>query len=437
MYGPDSEAWALARESMLLLGAGPRALLLQIAHPAVAAGVDEHSDFRADPWRRLAATLKSYLTIVYGSGPAARAEIRRLEPLHARHRRHRATAPAIPSSRCGSTPRSSTRRWSPTSAGSGRSRRERRERAYQETRPIGRAFGVPEALLPADLAAFDAYMAADAGTRRTGPAGTARPRAGRGHPPSAARATHPGGGAAPVPDPAGRRTAGRSGRRSACCRRPSATSTASRGVRASALVSAWLVAGWRAWRPLIPRTWRQMPKALAADARIAANAQPASGRQASSRRRIRPTRAAGEPRPEHRRPQVDRRRGVERIQQGHASPGEPVAVRRDVAAQGRPERGRAHLLAGIVEQVAALDVDRLVVAGGRVLVDRAVQRRRGAAARAAQPQDGPSGEVGGGLVGERLASTGRCRPARRTTGGPSRGRPGSAGWPSRRHAGSR
>ena len=67
---------------MLLLGAGPRALLLQIAHPSVAAGVDEHSDFRADPWRRLRGTLRSYLAIVYGSAAASRAEIRRLNALH-------------------------------------------------------------------------------------------------------------------------------------------------------------------------------------------------------------------------------------------------------------------------------------------------------------------------------------------------------------------
>src|SRR4051794_41573800 len=50
LYGPGSEAWALNREAMLLLGAGPRALLMQLAHPAVAAGVADHSDFRADPW---------------------------------------------------------------------------------------------------------------------------------------------------------------------------------------------------------------------------------------------------------------------------------------------------------------------------------------------------------------------------------------------------
>src|SRR5215207_7802896 len=81
-YGPASEAWRLNREAMLLLGAGPRALLLQIAHPLVAAGVAEHSDFRSDPWARLAGTLDSYLRIVYGTADAARGEIRRLSRLH-------------------------------------------------------------------------------------------------------------------------------------------------------------------------------------------------------------------------------------------------------------------------------------------------------------------------------------------------------------------
>src|SRR6476469_9542171 len=73
LYGPDSEAWALNREAMLLLGAGPRALLLQLAPPQVAAGVADHSDFRADPWARLDGTLRSYLRIVYGTRTAATA----------------------------------------------------------------------------------------------------------------------------------------------------------------------------------------------------------------------------------------------------------------------------------------------------------------------------------------------------------------------------
>src|SRR5262245_3227101 len=43
LYGRDTVSWQLNRESVLLLG-GPRALLLQVAHPAVAAGVADHSD---------------------------------------------------------------------------------------------------------------------------------------------------------------------------------------------------------------------------------------------------------------------------------------------------------------------------------------------------------------------------------------------------------
>ena len=158
MYGPDSEAWALNRESMLLLGAGPRALLLQIAHPAVAAGVDEHSDFRADPWRRLAGTLKSYLTIVYGTAPVARAEIRRLNALHrgivgtGYSARDPELSLWVHATLVDSTLVANDRWIEPLT-------RERRERAYQETRPIGRAFGVPEALLPKDLDAFEAYVA--------------------------------------------------------------------------------------------------------------------------------------------------------------------------------------------------------------------------------------------------------------------------------------
>ena len=35
----------------------------------------------------------------------------------------------------------------------------------------------------------------------------------------------------------------------------------------------WLVAGWRAWRPLLPATFRQMPKALAADRRVGGSRQ--------------------------------------------------------------------------------------------------------------------------------------------------------------------
>jgi uncharacterized protein (DUF2236 family) len=78
LYGPGSAAWAGNRDAFLLLGAGPRALLLQLAHPLVAEGVAQHSDFRDDPWSRLASTLRSYLRIIYASRAGAHAEISRL-----------------------------------------------------------------------------------------------------------------------------------------------------------------------------------------------------------------------------------------------------------------------------------------------------------------------------------------------------------------------
>ena len=36
------------------------------------------------------------------------------------------------------------------------------------------------------------------------------------------------------------------------------------------VVSAWLALGFRTWQPVLPRSWRTMPQALAADARMAA-----------------------------------------------------------------------------------------------------------------------------------------------------------------------
>ncbi|TMB76979.1 MAG: DUF2236 domain-containing protein, partial [Chloroflexi bacterium] len=51
------------RETFLLLG-GTAALLLQVAHPLVAAGVAEHSDFHHQPFGRLLRTLNTTLAIV-------------------------------------------------------------------------------------------------------------------------------------------------------------------------------------------------------------------------------------------------------------------------------------------------------------------------------------------------------------------------------------
>ncbi len=261
MFGPGSEAWRLDREAMMLLGAGPRALLLQIAHPAVAAGVAEHSDFRADPWRRLDGTLRSYLRIIYGSTAAARAEIRRLNALHRSIEGvgYSARDPEL-SLWVHATLIDST--IVVNDAWAGPLSRDRAARFYEETKPIARAFGVPDAMLPRTLDDFDAYVAA-----MMAPGGpvlvgdTARDLA------SVILAP-------PLPGLLGRLPIDPS--LYAWTLLP-AVGLLPPHVRDAfglafgpreRLIARWLVTSWRAWRPLLPEGYRQMPQALAADRRV-------------------------------------------------------------------------------------------------------------------------------------------------------------------------
>ena len=63
--GPRSASWRIIREPAVIAGGAGRALLLQVSHPAVAAGVEQHSDYRADPWGRLFRTLDTMLKLAF------------------------------------------------------------------------------------------------------------------------------------------------------------------------------------------------------------------------------------------------------------------------------------------------------------------------------------------------------------------------------------
>jgi uncharacterized protein (DUF2236 family) len=80
--GRRSLTWRCAADSRALLLA-PSALLLQVAHPVVGAGVAAHSNFRAAPWTRLIRTMRSVDRIVFGPEDIAVAEGRRLLRVHA------------------------------------------------------------------------------------------------------------------------------------------------------------------------------------------------------------------------------------------------------------------------------------------------------------------------------------------------------------------
>jgi uncharacterized protein (DUF2236 family) len=81
LFGPDSVTWQVNREGVLLLGGGA-ALIMQVAHPLVGAGVAEHSNYREDPWGRLYRTLDITTSIVFGSTAKADEASQRLRDVH-------------------------------------------------------------------------------------------------------------------------------------------------------------------------------------------------------------------------------------------------------------------------------------------------------------------------------------------------------------------
>jgi uncharacterized protein (DUF2236 family) len=82
-FAPEGVAWRVGRETALLLGGG-RALLLQVAHPLVAAGVAAHSSYRENPWRRLEQTMSTVWSVVYGSRSEADTAVARVRAVHER-----------------------------------------------------------------------------------------------------------------------------------------------------------------------------------------------------------------------------------------------------------------------------------------------------------------------------------------------------------------
>lgn len=158
--GPGTVAWESVGEYRALLGAG-RALLLQVAHPVVAGGVDEHSDFKQRPWRRLQRTIDAVMVFTYG-GPEAIEKGRQLRRLHERikgtdwrGRRYHALDPEAYA-------------WvHATLFETGLVIAERFarpfteaevERFYAEWDEIGRLLGVEDGALPGDVAGFRAYF---------------------------------------------------------------------------------------------------------------------------------------------------------------------------------------------------------------------------------------------------------------------------------------
>ncbi len=166
----------------MLLGAG-RALLLQLAHPWVAAAIAEHSRVLADPLGRFHRTFGTVFALAFGTLDEALAAARAL------HRRHDAVRGRLPMAggnfAAGAGYQANdvaALRWvwatltetallahdlvlPPLT-------REERERYYTESRLFAALYGIPQAALPPNWGAFAAYAGAmcDSGTLEVSPA---------------------------------------------------------------------------------------------------------------------------------------------------------------------------------------------------------------------------------------------------------------------------
>ncbi|HVH64239.1 MAG TPA: oxygenase MpaB family protein [Candidatus Dormibacteraeota bacterium] len=81
LFGPHSVVWRVNRDRSFPL-AGMRSLMIQALHPLAMAGVDQHSNWRKDPFGRLAATSSYVLTTTYGDTASALAAAGWVKKIH-------------------------------------------------------------------------------------------------------------------------------------------------------------------------------------------------------------------------------------------------------------------------------------------------------------------------------------------------------------------
>ena len=152
----DSVIRRVNAEPALFLAAG-RALLLQLAHPAVAQGVADHSDFQSNPFRRLQGTLEATYAVVFGSEALADAVGRRIQRIHdfVTGTSYRANDPAnllwVHATLADSALRvyrEMVEELSPADAAT----------YYREMMLVAEVFGLPVSDQPASLAGFRAYF---------------------------------------------------------------------------------------------------------------------------------------------------------------------------------------------------------------------------------------------------------------------------------------
>jgi uncharacterized protein (DUF2236 family) len=151
-----------------LLGGGP-AVLLQVAHPLVAAGVVYHSDYRNDLWQRLLRTLRALYLIVYGSKEEADNAGEAVRAVHAHvHGMTRERLGPFPAGTPYSASDPHLMLWVHATLVEASLAAQRRfirrlapdeeEEYYAEMALVARLFGLPASTVPPRLADFREYV---------------------------------------------------------------------------------------------------------------------------------------------------------------------------------------------------------------------------------------------------------------------------------------
>jgi uncharacterized protein (DUF2236 family) len=160
LVGPDSLSWRRTSDIRLYL-VMVYALLLQVAHPTVGAGVRDYSDFEQHPWHRLLRTVDYVTLLVYGGAQAIPAG-RRLRELHKRFTGIRADGEryhALEPDAYAWVHATLIETYVTGHAHFGEPMtREETERFYSEYRRLGRLIGVRERDLPPTWSMFREYF---------------------------------------------------------------------------------------------------------------------------------------------------------------------------------------------------------------------------------------------------------------------------------------
>lgn len=145
----------VAREGALLAG-GARAILLQVAHPAVGRGVADHSDFADRPVDRLRATLTYVYGVTYGTPDEVEAISSVVTAVHKKVTGpgYRATDPELQLWVAATLYDTALLVYGELFGPLGETEAEA---VYRQYAVLATALQVPERLWPADRAAFAAY----------------------------------------------------------------------------------------------------------------------------------------------------------------------------------------------------------------------------------------------------------------------------------------